>query len=410
MIKYMVIAFTLFLSIGTSMDVEAATHVSDYANTIFSVHMVDDDNVLFNDVDDPYTIDEITRLITAIDDVDGNISHLLYVVLDNYSDHMTVFGDYVIIFGVVDSGNQETQIAITVRNVDVSAPRFELQAESTLNIPQYSLLAANLPQIKAIDDHDGDITNKILITGLSGIDTNVLGEHELTYTVTDDYGNTTTETFTAKVVDSVAPVLTGVDTIVKRQDYILDGQFFLAYFTAEDDHDGLISNRIEVLEDEYLGNANKPGSYRVVVSVSDLQGNRAQHTLYISVVKDMIPHLILDKYYWVTPNDHKLTEDDFIDTLQFIGDLPNYTYVFTSTYDNYTPLWETVGTYQKNFDLLSNTGNEYQRDIVVEVALNNLNIIEEEPGYFEANSTTIITGVVIVVVIGLFFFGLAKSK
>jgi len=409
MIKSMMITMLIIFSFSIGTNIEVSANTASLMNVVFQVELTDIDNVLFNDVDDPYTIDEIQGLITANDDIDGDITHKIFVVLDNYSENTDVFGDFVVIFGVIDSGDQETQIAITVRNVDVNPPEFVLQAESTLNIPQYSLLGANLPQIKAIDLFDGDITSEVAISGLTNIDTDILGEHVLTYTVQDSFGNITSEQFTVKVVDSNSPVLTGIDEIVKRADYILDGQFFLSYFTAEDDHDGIISNRIEILDDEYIGNANVPGTYSVTVSVSDLQGNEARHTFKIKVVKDMLPHLIIDDYYWVVPNNHKFIENDFIDTLKFIDNLPNYTYVFTSTYDNYSAFYETIGTFQKNFSLLSSTGLEYQRDIILEIVPSHENIVEQEPGFMETNKNMIIGGTIFVVVLGLFFYGLSKS-
>lgn len=367
------------------------------------------DYVYINNVDEPVTVLQIKYELTVFDEEDGDITDDIYIVLDNYTDNETVIGDFLIVYGVTDSGGVESTVAITVRNVDINPPEFIIQAESTLNIPQYSLLAANLPQIKAIDSFEGDITADIVITGLELIDTEVVATYTLFYWVSDSSGNEVSQTFVVNVVDSTAPVMNGPTKIIKRSNYILDGQFFLAYFSATDDHDGIVSNRIEVISDEYVGNANNPGTYEVVISVADTQGNYTNHTLQIRVVKNMIPNLIIDKYYWEVPNNRLLSDTDFIDTLQFIGDLPNYTYVFTTTFDNYSNFYERIDTYQKNFSLISSTGTEYTREIVLEVVESSFNIIEQEPGFIELNSRVIIAIIASITILGVFIFGVIKS-
>jgi len=369
-----------------------------------------DQGVYLNNVDDPVTVEALKYELTVFDDIDGDLTPEIYIVLDNYTGNEDKLGDFLVVYGVTDSGDNETTFAIKIRNVDINSPEFVIQAESTLNIPQYSLLAANLPQIKAIDSFEGDITPDIVITGLELIDTEVVATYTLLYWVSDSSGNEVSQTFTVNVVDSTAPVMTGPTEIIKRSNYILDGQFFLSYFSATDDHDGIVSNRIEVISDEYIGNANNPGTYEVVLSVADTQGNYVNHTLQIRVVSNMIPNLVIDKYYWEVPNNHLFSDTDFIDTLQFIGDLPNYTYVFTTTFDNYSNFYERIDTYQKNFSLISSTGNEYTREIVLEVVESEFNIVEQDPGFIELNSRIMIVGVISAAAVGLFILGIFKSK
>ena len=380
--------------------------------TIQGVHAdssEEDIYIYLNNVDDPSTVQEIQLELTAFDEIDGDVTENIYVVMDNYSDNNNVLGDFIIVYGVTDSYGSKTTIAITVRNIDITAPQFVIEALSTLHIPQYSYLPSNLPGVKAIDLFEGDISSDIIITGLDLIDTDTIGDYTLGYRVSDSSGNETIESFVVNVVDSIAPTIVGPLEIIKRSNYILDGQFYLSYFSAEDDHDGIISNRIEIISDEYLGNANKAGTYEVVISVSDILGNFTNHTLKIVVKDEMIPHLIIDKYYWVVPNNHLLTDNDFIDTLQSINDLPNYTFIFTTSNDNYTNFFERIDKYQKNFDLISSTGNEYERDIILDVAESHFNIIEQEPGFFQ-NYGKLILGIGAgTCLITLFFIGVFKK-
>lgn len=394
-------------SVGSNLPTEVQADEIGYQDTheYSETGFIDSDDVYINNIDAPHSLEKIKSEVTAIDPEDGDLSHEMYVVVDNYSDNMDQLGDFIIVFGVTDYGGTEVTIAITVRNVDVIAPVITVEVESTLLIPQYCILAANLPRITAVDSFEGDLTPDMSIVGLELIDTDVLGNYTLIYTVSDSTGNQTSETITVSVVDSTNPELNGPNEIIKRSDTILDGTFYLQYFTASDDHDGVVSNRISIVTDRYMGNANKPGTYNVVVTVTDTQGNYTNHTLVIKVVDDMIPRLIIDKYYWVVGNDHKFTDNEYIDTLKYIGDLPNNTYIFTTTFDNYENSYDSLDTYLKNFELLSNTGQEYEREIVMEVVEADANIVDQSPGWADTNSTVIIAAVITIVLVGFFGIG-----
>ncbi|MCC7533319.1 MAG: DUF5011 domain-containing protein [Bacteroidia bacterium] len=54
----------------------------------------------------------------------------------------------------------------------------------------------------AMDNKDGDITNKITVTG--SVDSSTVGTYTLTYTVSDNWGNTATATRTVIVMDTIA--------------------------------------------------------------------------------------------------------------------------------------------------------------------------------------------------------------
>lgn len=402
---------TSFIFSATSVGIaptEVNADIKGY--TSYDVGFIESNDVYINNIDDPHSVEKIQSEITVFDVEDGDLTHAIYIVLDNYTDNMDKLGDFIIVFGVTDSDGTESTLAVIVRNVDVTAPIITIEVESTLNIPQYSILAANLPNITATDSYEGDLTTDMTISGLENVDTDVLGDYDLVYSVTDSSGNVTSQTITVHVVDSTRPELSGPIEIIKRSDTILDGTFYLQYFTALDDTDGIVSNRIEVVSDQYMGNANKQGTYTVVVTVSDTQGNYSNHTLVIKVVNNMIPRLIIDKYYWVVDNNHKLTDPEYINTLKFIGDLPNDTFIFETTFDNYTNSYNILNTYQKNFELLSNTGQEYEKEIILEVVEATANIVDESPGFVENNSGLIVAGIATVFLVGMFIIGLFKSK
>jgi hypothetical protein len=378
-------------------------------SSVFATGFENDPYVYLNSVDNPSTVEQIKAELTVFDVEDGDLTASIYIVSDNYTGNEDVLGDFVVVYGVTDSGGTEVTQAIIVRNVDIIAPEFVIDVPSTLRIPQYSYLPSNLPQIKAIDSFEGDITSEVTITGLDLIDTEILGTYNLIYSVSDSSGNQTSETFVVYVVDSIAPELTGPTSIIKRSNIILDGQFYLEYYSAIDDHDGIVTNRIDVVNDNYLGNASKPGTYTVVVTVADTEGNYTNQTLTIIVVDDMLPRLIIDKYYWVVDNNYKFTDDNFINTLRFQDDLPNLTYIFTTTYDNYSNSYNNLGTYQKNFSLRSSSGEEFTREVILEVVESSANIVDENPSFIESYWKQITGGIVGVVAIAVVVIGIKNG-
>jgi len=107
----------------------------------------------------------------------------------------------------------------------------------------------------AQDDRDGNITNKIIVTGLP-INTNLLGSYPVTYTVSDAAGNQAEPVArTVNVVnipppsDTMPPVITmlGVNPV----SVTVGANYVDAGATALDDVDGNITNRITVASDQH---------------------------------------------------------------------------------------------------------------------------------------------------------------
>ena len=332
------------------------------------VHAVENDvYIYFNNVDDPVTVQEIQNELTVSDDIDGNITDEIYVVLDNYTENNNIIGDFIVIFGVTDSSGNESTIAITVRNVDVTAPVILVESYRSLAIPQNSNILLNLPLIKAMDGYEGDITDNFVISGISAVDTSVLTDYVLTYTITDSSGNTSTEEITISIVDVIAPILTGVTEIYKKSSHIMSTDDILKYFTASDNIDGDLTSSIVIDVNQYIGNADKPGTYLMVLSVTDSYENKTTYEITIKVIDDMIPLLIIDNYFWIVADNYKLSGIDFIETLKTIGDLPNDTYVQDITLDTYSDSYSLLGSAEFRFLLLSSSGNEYSKSIDLEI-------------------------------------------
>lgn len=134
---------------------------------------------------------------TATDNVDGDLTNKINI---NSSDvNTSLAGTYEVVYTVSDnSGNKATKKRSVVVSMDNTAPIITLKGSNPMNIQINGNY--NEPGATANDNIDGNITNKIIITG--SVNTSTVGQYKITYTVTDNAGNTASKKRTVNVVES----------------------------------------------------------------------------------------------------------------------------------------------------------------------------------------------------------------
>jgi hypothetical protein len=139
---------------------------------------------------------------TATDNIDTTVT-----VTSTGTVNPNVIGTYTITYSATDSSsNIATSVTRTINVVDASAPVITLNGNSTINLEMrsvYTDLGAT-----ALDDVDGNVTSKIIVT--SDVNPNVIGTYTVTYTVKDNANNASTATRTVNVVDTVVPAIGGI--------------------------------------------------------------------------------------------------------------------------------------------------------------------------------------------------------
>ena len=213
---------------------------------------------------------------TAIDNVDGDITNK---VVTTGTVNVNVPGTYTLTYTISDAaGNKSTAArAVQVIMVDITPPSLMLKGSQEITLKQGETYTE--PGYTAIDNVDGDITNKVVTTGT--VNVNVPGTYTLTYTSTDAAGNTSSATRTIRVifVDTTPPTLTlrGSQTMQMNQ-----GENFVdPGYTAIDNVDGDITNKVTVAG---TVNTNTPGIYTLTYKVSDMAGNTSSATRKVEVM------------------------------------------------------------------------------------------------------------------------------
>ena len=168
----------------------------------------------------------------------------------------------------------------STEEADTTPPRLTLQGSEVLEIVEGTSFVD--PGAKAVDDEDGDLTDRITVKG--HVDTNQEGVYTLIYIVTDSAGNEVRVRRTVKVlapppVDKTPPQITLLGENPMR---LSVGEAFKdPGATAKDDVDGDLSGKITL---SGKVDTKKEGEYTLTYSVTDSAGNSATARRVVKVV------------------------------------------------------------------------------------------------------------------------------
>ena len=185
-------------------------------------------------------------------------------------------GSYKVTYTATDKEGEST-------NLDVNVIVEEVQ--QSVSNPVMNITNKNI-QIRQGDKFDPlagvtatDYQGRKLTVNVTGTyDLEVVGSYVLTYTVTDTYGNTITDTATLEVVKQDAPVINGVKSNIE----IKVGEIFdpLDGVTATDFTGTLIN--VQVSEDYDI---SVPGEYTITYKAIDKYGNESEVKAILKVVE-----------------------------------------------------------------------------------------------------------------------------
>ncbi len=215
---------------------------------------------------------------TALDNYDGDLTGQL----DTVGDVNTMMGGtYIVTYSATDqhgnTGSGERKVIVTS---DTTTPTITLLGSN----PFYVMLGETFtdPGATAYDSLDGDLSDKIVVTGT--VDTSIAGTYILIYWVSDTAGNSDSTTRDVIVMqDTVPPVLTlngsNPVNLMLNETYIEPGA------TANDAIDGDLTDSIKISSTVDTSTA---GTYSVTYTVSDKAGNEASEIRTVNVVSGII--------------------------------------------------------------------------------------------------------------------------
>lgn len=138
---------------------------------------------------------------TAKDNYDGDITANVQTITEKVRENK-----YRITYTAADSSGNRAADYREIEVKDIIKPVISLSTETFLQVPQGAEF--NYPTAEAADDLDGDISNKITLSG--SVDTAVAGVQNLSYAVTDNAGNTATKRVQVNVYVPDDPTLSRI--------------------------------------------------------------------------------------------------------------------------------------------------------------------------------------------------------
>lgn len=344
----------------------------------------DGQTAFVTNVDAPMSELEIRSHITAWDNEDGDITHKIVLENDNYTNNKFTVGEWTIEYSVSDSAGNTAYLTVYVLVRDVTAPVITGQNHYVQSMSTLLDVTDILDSLTATDNYDEAVTIQLEQDNYT-FNYNKPGSYTVIFKSTDTSGNVGRYTVTIDVIDDIPPVINGPTKIVKPQTEILTLSDILKDVTANDNWDGVITDRIEVIEDNYTGNGDIVGTYTITLQVSDNAGNTVQKTITIEVLDNIPPVFFVDNFFITVDQSQVLSRQDIIDLLTRTGQLTvtSQTTV-TTVLDEYTGNENVPGMYAMTFRATSTDGSEKEISLVVSV----LNTYDDDPIQLEPEETT----------------------
>ena len=172
--------------------------------------------------------------------------------------------DGIVTYTVTDSAGNVTTTQRVIVYKDAVAPVITLNGsiDTSLNLGQEYVEEGFV----ASDDCDGDITDKVVVSG--SIDTSKPGKYILEYKVSDTYGNECVINRNVVVADFEPPTLTLSG--VKNQYIKLGTEYIEAGYSASDNIEGDVTAKVEISGSVDTSNI---GLYTITYKVTDASGN-----------------------------------------------------------------------------------------------------------------------------------------
>lgn len=223
---------------------------------------------------------------------------------------------------------------------------------------QQLLLSEILQIIKAYDDLDGDISNKIMVEVDNYSDNqHVIGSYDIILSVRDSSYNFSKLTINITNVDTTSPIISGINFYEISCEDNLTLEEIISNVSAYDNYDQEISEKIEVVSDNYSRNKGKLGTFKVVLGVSDSSNNLSYFDVNIKI-SDNQPPVILGPQTIRKSIQEVLTLDDiksyFIAIDNYDGNITNQIAI---DYDEYSHNMHRYGMHEICFVVSDSSGN-----------------------------------------------------
>lgn len=361
-------------------------------------------------INDPKPVEYFKSFITAIDEVDGNITDKIIIETDLYTPNKNKLGKWAVTLSVMDTAGNKSEFIFYVNVTDIDAPIISGDTTvANIGYEQTFDVVAFKNSLIVTDNYDNLTNSSITINeDLYTPNKNKLGTYNITFEIKDSSNNVATFIKRVKVIDNISPVISGTLAITKSYKNVMSVTDILKNVSSNDAIDGVLT--VEVETDNYTGKSDKVGTHTIIVKSTDRSGNTARKTITVTIIDDQGSNWFVTN--GVTLNltvDATLTRIQIIELLTKTGQVvsaPNS--IVTYTTDNYSENIGKPGTYNLAFNIKMSNGvtNDYQYmiNILAEEDDSNTDVVDTPPGLVDKitnhlveNKVKYIVGAVLVI-------------
>ncbi len=366
-----------FYTIGSWADGYSLRKYENAANSfVFVTNLSNDDSVpvvngwegvYFTNINNPVTLSQIRSLLKAFDNEDGDISANIVVVSDNYTTNQNILGQYPIVFGVSDSAGNQATITINIRIIDASAPVIN-GPDSVDSYQSNPLTTAAILALYSVEDNYDDNLSVVIKSDGYSPNKNTFGQYPMTLQVTDLSGNKSEKNITIYVRDDIKPQISGEANYTRGSEGILLESTIRSGLIANDNVDGIITNRIILVSDSYSSSNNKAGNYTLTYQVKDNANNLSEIFTVHVLINDTIPPVFYVDIAIIHIDDSlALTHDQIITFLVETGQIEEgmreQSQIISDTYQG----TKNPGTYQLTIEIKNSDGSTKMAKLTIQV-------------------------------------------
>lgn len=307
----------------------------------------------------------IDNHIIVIDEIDGDLSHLIQIEQDYYTGNEQIVGEYDTLLSVSDLSGNISYFTLTLMVKDEVPPVFDSDMDIYVDVDNNELINSILLESIIYSDEYDDLPILEVINDLYTSNEAIVGNYTLELKITDSSGNSTLKQFLIHVEDKTAPTIQNTDVQaqnINNPRLIVD---IVNELVIEDNYD--INPQINIIDDGYTNLNTEVGKYFVIIEVTDFSGNINQFTLEIDVVDQDSP--IIEGPSSINFSYQETKSLDEI--LNMISVSDNYTtltnedlYIIS---DSYTNRESTTGEYLIILGIRDGQNNETQKEISVSI-------------------------------------------
>ena len=341
-------------------------------------------------VDSPITISQMMEMInlTSIDGYNGQVD-VNCVDDDEYESHVVnvsnvwqrELGTYNITFTSTDTHHNSSSLLVKVIVEDKVAPVINTSQsilEYSVSYTASAIAKSTLENaIKATDNYYEyeDLRVNADYTYYSN-HYNEVNTYNVPFTVSDPSGNYTNGVVTIRVIDDVAPVVTGSNTFDTSYTSDITASEIVSKcnLVATDTIDNDV--QMGIVNDSYTSNKYLPGSYVITVRAEDDAGNSTDFNIAVNVTDNIKPYFLVNKTTLIVENGYAYTPSEIIDAAISSGLIrTDYTDIEVIE-DEYTDNATTEGSYLYRLRVTYTDGLEEYVDINLKVLGENKEIVK----------------------------------